>query len=235
LTSTGPFSRTLRTDLEIESSIARLAELGLPEHRFVRAKSWDLALAIDAVKAFVPLDGRILDAGASVSPILEDLARLGYRDLWAVDLRGSRRQALRRVLTRSPIRFRREDLMRTSFPDQTFDAITCLSVIEHGVDLGRYMREAARLLRQGGVLFTSTDYWCEPIDTRGIYPYGPSLGEMRIFGPDDIRHLVELGAEAGLVPIEPLDLDCQAPLVEWFGRRYTFVTLLLRRGPAALS
>ena len=44
----------------------------------------------------------------------------------------------------------------------------------------------ARLLRPGGVLVTSTDFWCEPVDVAGLEAYG---GPVRIFGPDDLAGL----------------------------------------------
>ena len=41
-----------------------------------------------------------------------------------------------------------------------------MSVIEHGVPLKPYFEEMYRLLKPGGILITSTDYYPEPIDTR---------------------------------------------------------------------
>jgi len=74
------------------------------------------------------------------------------------------------------------DLTKTSFPERSFAAIASLSVVEHGVDLDAYLAEAARILRPGGLLFTSTDYWCEPIDTTAQTAYGH---EVRIHTPAD--------------------------------------------------
>src|SRR5437764_470272 len=88
------------------------------------------------------------------------------------------RSILSSLPRRSRISFVTCDLTRTPFRDQSFDVITCLSVIEHGVELEAYVREMSRLLRPGGYLITSTDFWCQPVDTAGIFPFGKAFGEM---------------------------------------------------------
>ena len=60
-------------------------------------------------------------------------------------------------------------------------------VIEHGVDVHAYLKEMSRLLKPDGYILTSTDYWHEPIDTKGLYPYGKALGEMKVFTREDIE------------------------------------------------
>ena len=55
---------------------------------------------------------------------------------------------IRRVAV--PIRYIPGDLTHTPFPDGYFDAIACLSVIEHGVPLQNYFREMYRLLKPNG-------------------------------------------------------------------------------------
>jgi SAM-dependent methyltransferase len=224
----------LRNSAEVATAETRLRELGLPEHAHVREKGWDLALAIELIVAQVPRGGRVLDAGANVSPILEDLVLLGYRDLWAVDIVASRRVIMRRWLTRSPIRFRRRDMTRSGFETASFDAVSCLSVIEHGVDLDRFWMEMARVLKDDGLLAVSTDYWCEPIDTSGLFPYGPDAGEMKIFGPEDVRAMVASARSHGLQllgDLRPEDLECEEALIEWLGKHYTFAFLAFRRAP----
>ncbi len=107
-----------------------------------------------------------------------------YRDLVGIDMvfRGSLRGAPS---------LRAWDLTATTFPDRSFAAIACLSVVEHGVDIDAYLREASRLLRPGGFLVTSTDFWCEPVDVAGREAYG---GPVRIFGPADLASWVEMAA-----------------------------------------
>ncbi len=45
-----------------------------------------------------------------------------------------------------------------------FDYITSLSVIEHGVNIENYFKEMNRVLKKGGMLLTSTDYWYDKIN-----------------------------------------------------------------------
>ena len=224
-------SVTLRRAHEVDDAIERLRQMGLDPHPDVREKSWDMALALESVVRRVPRTGRILDVGARWSPILERLELLGYQDIWACDLARSRREDLRRILRRSVVRFHRADLTDTGLPGSSFDAITSMSVIEHGVEPGAYFTEMARLLRPGGLLITSTDYWCEPVRTDGIYPYGPRFGPMRVFGSDDIRKMIIRAADEGLHLEGQLDLQCEDRVVTWrrVGLSYTFTYFELRR------
>jgi SAM-dependent methyltransferase len=120
------------------------------------------------------------------------------------------------------------DLTRTSFPDASFDAIACLSVIEHGVPLDAYVREMARLLKPGGLLVTSTDFWCESLDTAGQEAYGVPI---RIFTPAEIEAWLAQAAEVGLVQTGPVDLGCEERVVTWAraNLRYTFLNVVLEK------
>ena len=90
----------------------------------------------------------------------------GYRHLRGGNL------VFAKPICRGPIVYEHMNITRTRFPDATFDAITSLSVIEHGVDLRAYFGEMARLLKPGGLLITSTDYFEPAIDTAGSRPTG---------------------------------------------------------------
>lgn len=221
---------TLRRPAEIDAAVDTLKARGIAVHP-VWFKNWDLSLTISFICDQLPLSAAILDAGARWSPILVRLEALGFRNLFACDVASSFREGLLRRLRRSSIRFTKCDLTRTPYKGQSLDVVTCLSVIEHGVNVDEYLREMSRLLRPGGYLITSTDFWREPINTTGIYPYGPAFGEMKVFQPEGIRELVQIGKRYGFVPLEPLDLECEEPVVYWerVDRRYTFTFLVLRK------
>jgi SAM-dependent methyltransferase len=222
---------TLKRTEEIDGAVRALRSIGLRPHPDAYEKNWDLWLAIDFIKTALPKNAPILDAGARWSPILQRLEALGYSELWGCDLRRSARETLWRIVRRSKIRFLEADLTRAPFPDQTFAAVTCVSVIEHGVKPEDYFREMSRILKPGGYLITSTDYWCQPVDTNGIFPYGPAFGEMTIFDPDGIRKLVRIANDYGLQLTEPLELECEDKVVHWkrVDRRYTFIFFVLQR------
>ena len=218
-------NRVLQTTAEVDRAMAAVKAAGLPRHQD-RPKNWDFLVALGAILARVPRTGEILDAGATqYSRLLPWLYLYGYRGLRGIDL------TYEKPIRRGSIRYERMDLTRTTFGDGSFDAITCLSVIEHGVPLDDYVREMARLLKPGGLLITSTDFWCEPIDTAGLEAYGVPV---KIFAPADIHAWLALAADAGLVPSGPLDLSCDERVVTWVrtGLRYTFLNVILEKRPA---
>lgn len=217
----------LQTREDVELSVREVAECGLVPHAD-RPKNWDRLVALGAILERFPRHAAILDAGSTQSSkLLPWLYLYGYRRLHGVDL------TYTRPIRRGPIRWEPMDLTRTTFADQSFDVIACLSVIEHGVPLDAYIREATRLLRPGGLLITSTDFWCSPVETGGQEAYGVPI---RIFTPAEIDQCVGLAVEAGLRLTSPLSLDCNERAVTWsrFGLDYTFVNFVLEK-PGSLS
>jgi SAM-dependent methyltransferase len=122
--------------------------------------------------------------------------------------------------------------MRTSLrrrsPTDSFNAVTCLSVIEHGVDLAAYFREMSRIVKPGGLLITSTDYYDTPIDTKNQVAYGVPI---HIFTKDEILNAMDLARGERFSLVAPLDLRCQDKVVHWkpYDLAYTFVVFSLRK------
>jgi SAM-dependent methyltransferase len=217
-----PENAVLQDRAEWESAVRQLRQLGLPLHRD-RPKNWDTLAALGAILRRIERSGSILDAGSAMySTMLPVLWRYGYKRLTGINLE------FRRPLQQGPARFLPGDMTATGFHQGTFDAITCLSVIEHGVDLSAFFREASRLLRRGGVLITSTDFSYEPIDTSGMTAYGVPV---RIFTPGEIKHALATAADIGLEPTGDLDLRPSEYPVTWkrLGLRYTFLVFTLRK------
>src|SRR5437868_2183255 len=124
------------------------------------------------------------------------------------------------------------DATATGFDAESFDAITCLSVIEHGVPVDAFLAESARLLLPGGVLVISTDYDVEPADTTGRVAYGAPV---HIFGPDEIVGLIAAADAAGFGLDGTFAPEHSQRPVRWkrYGLNYTFVRLtFVRRGPS---
>ena len=212
----------LGTRADWERACRQLRELRLPLHRD-KPKNWDALAALSLVLENVEPTGAVLDAGcARYSTLLPSLRLYGFTDLFGNNLEWSRESR------HGPVRLVPGDMTATSFPDARFDAITCLSVIEHGVPVKGFLVEAARLLKPGGVLFISTDYDQNPPDTTGKTAYGQPV---HIFSPDEIRAIVSEADAVGFRLIGELKLDHAERPVTWprVGIDYTFLSVGLRK------
>lgn len=195
----------LQAKTDFKRSIRVLRQRSLPIHSD-KPKNWDSLAAFLIINKFFPeKDTQILDAGGEYySSILPQLASCGYTNLRSINL------AFREESKRGNIIYEYGDITKTRFPDRSFGAITCLSVIEHGVNIGEYFREMSRILRPGGILFTSTDYWFEQIDTGDKIAYGSPI---RIFNPHGIAKCLHIAKNTGLELMEPVPLTCRKKVV----------------------
>ena len=194
----------------------------MPESR-LPGKNWDSLAALDVILRTTRQSARVFDAGGETySVILPWLSLYGYRNLVCGNI------SFESAFHRGPIRFEHADITRTTYPDGHFDAITCLSVIEHGVDVELYLREMSRVLKPGGTLVTSTDYYETPIDTRGHTAYGVPV---RVFSRPEILKMLDQGEKVGFTPLGPLDPTSGEKVIHWrrFDLRYTFVVFSLRK------
>jgi SAM-dependent methyltransferase len=219
-----PPTDVLGSAAQWQAAVAECRRLRLPLHHD-RPKNWDALGAVTTVLAQCGPHARVLDAGsARYSPVLAWLRLYGLSDLVGNNLEFGT------DVRRDGVLFRYGDVTATDFPSGHFDAITCLSVIEHGVPVEAFLAESARLLRPGGVLVLSTDYDADPPDTSGIVMYGQPV---RIFSPAQIHELVGKAADCGLDLLGELTLEHAERPVHWkrTGLDYTFIRLALRRRP----
>lgn len=135
--------QALKTQEQVQASFAKVWALGLPAHKG-KEKNWDFLAAFSLILGCGQLDDCIVDLGCgTTSVILEWLHLYGYTKLHACDLVVQPHQT-------GHINYTRQNLEHTSYPDHSADVVTCLSVIEHGVNITALLRECRRLLKPGG-------------------------------------------------------------------------------------
>jgi SAM-dependent methyltransferase len=187
-----------------------------------RRKSWDVLLSVRAIERNVAHTEPVLDIGALSSEILCALRRLGYSELYGVDLDAR----VRDMPDSDSITWVQADMMSTPFRDGFFSAVTAISVIEHGFEMDRLLAEVARLLRPGGIFVASTDYWPDKIDTGDMDVFGMPW---TIFSADELRAFLERAEKHGLVPEGELSFGADQRTVHFADRDYTFAWLALRK------
>ncbi len=213
----------LQRRAEWEESLSTARALRLPVHPD-HQKNWDALGAVSTIVNRLDSCASVLDAGsARYSSILPWLRLYGFTELVGNNLEFTR------TVRRDGVTFRYGDVTVTDFPDARFDAVTCMSVIEHGVPIGPFLEEQARILKPGGLLIVSTDYDQDPVDTTGHTIYG---NPVHIFSPAEIRRLVDTTAQHGLHLEGSLHLEHPERPVYWkrLDLRYTFIRLTFVKG-----
>ncbi len=216
----------LKTKDDVMLSMAGIKKADLRYHE-TSYKNWDMwDFLCHATRKPLSFGAAILDVGCAGSPFLHNLASLGFKNLHGIDFDYLPGQAQHWP---DRIRYHRGDLTKTPFEYGMFDMVTSLSVIEHGVDPEEYIREMSRILKPGGLLLTSTDYWPEKVRTWDVRRKKTFGLPWRILRPDDIVEIVNIGRRWGLEPTGALDFSVQDKVVNWEGKNYTFFSFALRK------
>jgi SAM-dependent methyltransferase len=133
------------------------------------------------------------------------------------------------MYVRQRARMRKAPAEATGFSTGVFAAVTAMSVIEHGVDLDAFLAEAARLLRPGGLLLLSTDYWPDGVELGGLKRWQAAHGDDIVFDLAGARRLIERAGAHRLELVGDPDLADASALIEEYGFQYTFLFLAFRR------
>jgi SAM-dependent methyltransferase len=191
-----------------------------------RMKSWDVMHALKLIRQHVTHGAAVLDMGCYNSEILWALHRSGFRRLAGCDLN----PLCRWMPYWHRIDYQLADLTRTPFGAGSMSAITCLSVVEHGVPIDGLVAEARRLLKPGGVFIFTTDF----DGTGATHEIDPEFRvfeqSWQIFSRETLRQLTDKFLAAGFVWLEPdrLSLDHTERPIHWNNQDYTFAMVGLR-------
>lgn len=98
---------------------------------------------------------RVLDIGCGGGFTANHLAREGHR-VTGIDLSPGSLAVARRHDATGGVCYLRADALALPFPDASFDAACAMDFLEHTEDPARAVREAARVLRAGGLFFFHT-------------------------------------------------------------------------------
>jgi SAM-dependent methyltransferase len=219
----GQTNRALQSMEAVEYAYGTLVERELPLHHD-RPKNWDNFLALYHTWTTTSYDVPILDAGAGRDSVyLPGLKRSGYTKLTGVNL--DRHDDADAGMI-DGINYAYGDITRPEWPTATFGFVACLSVIEHGVDVKLFLKEMGRIIRPGGHLFVSFDYWIDKIDTAGRRTHDAPLN---IFSCSEAMEFLVNATEVGLGIVGDVDLGCKDIIIDWAGIKYTFANLLFRR------
>lgn len=186
----------LRTRQQIDNATKWLKDNGYTPHG-ISAKDWELKTVLENIG-----DGNLLDMGSDGSYVLENAVKKGIQGRKVgVDLAY---KFDRTIL--DGVELFKGDLMQTGLPDNEFDTVCSLSVLEHAVDYHLFAREVTRLLKKGGQLYVSFDYAEKKIDTSLTKLY--SL-DWNILSKEDAELFIDICFKHGLILSSEVDWTVQ--------------------------
>lgn len=181
---------------------------------------WEYAMALrtitrwDAVTRPAPVQGtsyeitplKICDVGGAGSNFWQVLTGVTSADIQLVDPSCPREAT--ELGQRQMFCGGVEEYAATASHDQ-FDILTCISVIEHVKDISPFLRAIRMLLKPGGLLFLTTDYWdAEGEDTAHFH-----WMRERIYNEDTIKRLLIRARELGFASFGVADWTYHGPQV----------------------
>jgi len=158
----------------------------------------------------------VLDLGCGAGFLANDLAARGYR-VAGIDTTAENLSVARARDASHSVAYRVADAASLPYPDASFDVVCAMDLLEHVEQPGRVIREAARVLRPGGMLFFHTfnrTWLANLIVIKGVETFVANTPKdmhvLRLFiPPDDLRVMCR---DAGL---DVVDLRGSRPRFGW--------------------
>ena len=190
----------LRTREQITKSTEWLLSNGYISHP-ISCKDWELKIITESLS-----EGDLLDMGADGGFVLHNAVKknLSGRKV-GVDL-----AEVTGYNKAEGVEYFKEDLMQTSFQDNSFDTIISASVIEHEVNFERFAKEVSRLLRPGCKLIVSFDYFDPKPNTEKMKLYSLSWN---ILNKQDVLNLILHMGRNGLAISGEVDWTLQDAVI----------------------
>ena len=190
-------------------------------------KHWDFFKELQLINEFISKNKKILicSIGKDFSNIFF-LNSIGYRKLYCFDIRDIDKSLKKRVANKN-INFQIQDLYDLKYKKK-FDFISLTSVIEHLDKIDLLFDNLNKISKPGTRLFITTDFWPEAIDTKGLFPYGEDLPEMKVFNIKSINELVDVAKNNNFIlEDDKINFEVKEKYVLWkrMGIRYTFISL----------
>ena len=185
-------------------------------------KSWDVAKTLEFISTHLPYESKILDLGAYCSEVPVSLALMGYENVSGVDLNPD----VKKMPYADKVTYTVSDFMKMPYSSDSFDAVTAISVIEHGYEPDRLFAELGRIVRPGGYFIASFDYWPKKIDIKNTRFFDLTW---LIFSKEDVDLLLDVAKIHGFSPVGNLHSEAGEPTINCMGFVYTFGWLVLRK------
>jgi SAM-dependent methyltransferase len=225
--------KVLQNCQEVNDAVDFLNSHALPKHGHTAEKNWDL-FQLYSVAKIIPLEGKVIDLGCGNLFALNLLYAMGFGKLYGIDLSMTLwNRLIQAYMIRSfnfPFHLYKGDLTHTRFPPRMFDMAVCISVIEHGINLAKFFAEAGRLLKPGGILFITTDYWQDKINIK--QDDRPFNLAWNIFCKREAEDIIAMAAKQGFFLHEdknPFVPACLDKCIAWNSQEYTFLAMAFKK------
>lgn len=183
-------------------------------HNFESPRCWEEPWVLHRLGELPATPAAMLDCGCGRGSFAMHVAkhfrhlRVSACDLFDSGSReGGSAKDLRKSLTKGGVEYFEEDMRRMTFHDNSFDVVTCISVLEHIKESRAALHEMVRVLKPGGLLIATVDIMLAKgfATNRTVEELREllDLGLAELARPDEIPDLVTLGHNPDVWRVSP--------------------------------